>query len=209
MRTLPFLMSLVIVVGLLAGCHDAPSETGITVRVVNQLTGGPVAGTDVFLQGSGITTRFTTSASGTVFIPDVPVGGPYSLLLVTPAGYAPVLAGPIAFSGANLTVISEVLTYAQLLATFGVARPTDNTATVVAFGYERLDGDSPTREVQLTVDTMTDTGNPAVVTGIPVPPPGHNITVTDTATGRAVLFPGQQLVPNSVLVVQAAFEGVD
>ena len=209
MRFLWFFLLCGVLALVTVGCQDASPDAGITVRVVNQLTGGPVTGTDVFLQGSGITTRFTTNAFGTVLIPDVPVGGPYSLLLVTPAGYAPGLAGPISFSGVNRTVIGEVLTYAQLLATYGVAQPTDNTATVVAFGYERLDGVSPTREVQLTVDSTTDTGNPAVVTGIPVPPPGHNITVTDTATGRAVLFPGQQLVPNSVLVVQAAFEGID
>jgi hypothetical protein len=187
------------------GCIDGPISTNLTVKVVNQLTGDPVANTDVRLLD--ITTVFTTNASGIVIIPEVP-NDLHALLIVPPEGIAPALVGPFYVTGSR-TVIAETLTYSQLLATYQIARPTNNTATVIAFGYTRLNGSSPPREVELTVDNTTATGTPAVVTGTPVPPAPHDITVIDTATDSYGVFPSFQLPLNSVLVVQAAFEGID
>lgn len=186
------------------GCGDGPGSGLLTVRVVNQLTGEPVANAEVRLLDSN--TVFTTDAFGQVVIPNVP-NELISLLVLPPAGSAPTLVGPFRMGNVNRTVVAETLTYDQLLNTYGVARPTNNTATVVAFGYNRLNGSSPSREVRLTVDTISDTGNPAVVTGIPVPPAGHNIAIVDIATDDEDVFPNFQLVANSVLVVRAAFLG--
>jgi len=205
MRLLTIILLFGMLVLMFNGCSDGPGSTDLTVRVVNQLTGDPVPNADVRLLGT--IDVFTTNAFGMVIISNVP-HDLQALLIIPPAGIAAALVGPFYVTGSR-TVVAETLTYTQLLNTYQIATPTNDTATVVAFGYTRLNGSSPPREVELTVDTTSSTGTPAVVAGTPVPPAPHDLLIVDTATDSEDIFPDFQLPTNGVLVVQAAFEGID
>jgi hypothetical protein len=199
-------------IGLLlmsSGCHDGVGSADLTFNIVNGLTGAPVVGAEVRLVTDGVAgPEFENVDSNVITIPNVPPGNDYSVVVPTPIGTAPVWFGPFSLAGSDRTFDIEVLTYQQLLDTYGVAQPTNGTVTLVAFGYDRFGPNATPLEVQVDVDNgaFTGTGTPAVVTGIPFPPATHDVTVTATQSGKTVTFPGMLFLGgNSVQVARVSF----
>jgi len=203
----------IVLIGILMivnGCQDGFGNANLTFNIINQLTGNPVIGTEVRLVTNGVPgPEFEGVDTSQIVVPDVPPDDDYSVILYTPIGSAPVWFGPFRVAGSPRTFDIQVLTYQQLLASYGVAQPTNNTVTLVVFGYDRFGG-TPL-EVQVNVDNSayTGTGTPAIVTGIPFPPAIHNVILTATATGQTVQFPSLLFTnPNIIMVVRASFAEV-
>jgi hypothetical protein len=178
----------------LAGCDD----DGIITRTLGgTLTGLPAGQSTVTLLQNGQTVRTAqvSDVNPSFSLPGL-TQGTYAVAVQPEGSSVRTLYGPVSLVGDQPNVDFQVFTQATLPA--GVVVPNNGTATLAAFG---LDQQGDRIAATVTVDALPQqSGNPAVVTDIPVPGP-HDVTVT--TDGNTVTIPNVPFTANTVTVVLA------
>jgi len=212
MRIVFGVLALALVVAL-TGCGTTSSGSGggaatVSGAVIDPISGQVPAGNSVVaLLQDGITVESVIATSGGQFsLPNIPNGSGYQLVANSQSGnFARTLVGPLIVNGLDIVVPVSVISTAELQA-LGVTPPFDNTTSIVAAFAQDANGSALNVALTMTVDSgaATAAGNPAVASLTPAPDM-HQITVTNTVTGQALLFTNISLTGGAITVIRAVF----